>query len=123
MEIYIIELPKFDKYKKEIVNDDLNLWVKFINNPEVIDMENANKEINEAKKVLEEISNDKRERYLAELREKYIMDQKAIEDAGFDKGVKNEKVNTVRRMKKQKIDVEIISIATGLTVEEIQGLK
>ncbi len=42
----------------------------------------SNKEIKKAKKVLEEISQDGKERYLAELREKYIMDQKAIEDAG-----------------------------------------
>lgn len=32
------------------------------------------------------MSQDKNERYLAELRQKYIMDQKAIEDAGYDKG-------------------------------------
>ena len=34
------------------------------------------------------ISQDEHEQYLAELREKYIMDQKAIEDAGCDKGLK-----------------------------------
>ena len=36
----------------------------------------SNKEIVKAKKVLEEISQDEHERYLAELREKYILDQK-----------------------------------------------
>ena len=85
MEIYIIELPKFEKYQEINKNKNLNSWVKFIKNPEVIDM--SNKEIKKAKEVLEEISQDEREIYLAELlREKYIMDQKAIEGAGFDKG-------------------------------------
>ena len=72
-----IELPKFEKYKN---GSTLDPWVKFINDSKVIDM--SNKEIKKAKKVLEEISQDGKERYLAELREKYIMDQKAIEDAG-----------------------------------------
>ena len=45
------------------------------------------KVLKKAKEVLEKISQDKNERYLAELREKFIMDQKAIEDAGYDKGL------------------------------------
>lgn len=55
-----------------------------------------NAEINKAKEELEKISSDEHERYLAELREKYIMDQKAI---------------------------ETISQATGLTKEEIEKLE
>ena len=34
------------------------------------------------------MSQDSKERYLAELREKYIMDQKATESAGYIKGKK-----------------------------------
>ena len=50
-------------------------------------MENTNKEVKKAKEVLKEISQDEHERYLTELREKYILDQKAIEDAGYDKRI------------------------------------
>ena len=50
-------------------------------------MNEKNKSVEKAKKILEEISSDERERYLAELRQKYIMDQKAVADAGYDKGV------------------------------------
>ena len=84
-ELAIIELPKVAKYKE---NTSLDTWVNFIKNPEVIDMskENKNEAVKEAKKVLEDISNDEQERYLAELRQKYIMDQKAIEDKGIEKG-------------------------------------
>ena len=47
-----------------------------------------NAELKKAKKELEKISNDEHERYLAELREKYILDQKSIESAGYNKGKK-----------------------------------
>ena len=47
-----------------------------------------NEEIKNAKKVLETISQDERERRLTELREKYRMDQRAIMLAGYDKGLK-----------------------------------
>ena len=116
-----IELPKFEKYKN---GSTLDPWVKFINDSKVIDM--SNKEIKKAKKVLEEISKDGKERYLAELREKYIMDQKAIEDAGYDKGlndgIEKEKIEIAKRMKEQGIDTEKIKDITGLTIEEINNL-
>ena len=137
MEIYIIELPKFDRYKEK-TDKKLNSWVKFIENPEVVDMK-ENKEVSKAKKVLEEISQDEHERYLAELRQKYIMDQKAIEDAGFDKGLKvgiqqgiqqgiqsgmqQEKIAIAKNMKIQNIDIETISKVTGLSIDEIKNLK
>ena len=44
----------------------------------------GNEQIKKAKNVLEEISQEDRERYLAKLRQKYIMDQKAIEGDGYD---------------------------------------
>ena len=86
MEIYIIEIGKFKKYKGTERYKELDSWIKFIENPEVIDM--SNKEIVMAKKVLDEISQDEHERYLAEMREKYILDQNATEAAGYDKGLK-----------------------------------
>ena len=49
--------------------------------------EKNNDSLKAAKKVLEDISQDEHEIYLAELREKYIMDQKAIAAKGFDNGV------------------------------------
>ena len=133
MEIYIIELPKFERYQEK-TDKKLNSWVKFIENPEEVDMK-ENKEVNKAKKVLEEISQDEHERYLAELRQKYIMDQKAIEDAGFDKGFKagerhgiqqgiqQEKIAIAKNMKKQNIDIETICKITGLTIDEIKNIK
>ena len=124
LEIYIIELEKAKKIiQKE--NNTLSLWLQFINNPEVVrDMEN--REIKKAKKILEELSQDKRERRLTELREKYIMDQKAIHNHGYDKGIevgiKQGKIETAKKMRVKKMTIEEIVELTGLTKEEIEKL-
>ena len=109
LEIYIIEIEKFSKQTEKKANKNLNFWIKFIKNPEVITMcennenkkneENSSEEAKEAKELketmkaiekakekLEQISNDKHEKYLAELREKYIRDQYSIEAYGYDRG-------------------------------------
>ena len=133
MEFYIIELPKYEKYKEKTKNKELNRWIKFIKEPEVEEM-GDNKEIKKAKEVLEEISQDERERYLAELREKYILDQKAIEDAGYDKGLnhglelgrleeKKKILKIAQNLLKQNMSIEQIKEITGLTKEEIEKLK
>ena len=123
LEIYILEL---EKYKESKDKNELDIWINFLKNPEVVDMENNNTAVIKAKKVLEEISQDKRERYLAELREKYILDQRAIEDTGIEKGrklgIEEEKKSTAIRMKKEKLNIDVISKVTGLTKEEIENL-
>lgn len=129
IEIYIIELSKVEKYKN---GKPLDLWVEFIKNPKVIDMSNG--EIKKAKEILEKISQDKNERYLAELREKYIMDQKAIEGAGYDKGLNDgvkqgrkqgeekKTIELAKKMKQQGIDIEVIKKITGLSLDKINEL-
>lgn len=136
LEIYIIETEKAKNY---LTNEHTELisWLQFINNPEaIVDMENE--EIKKAKKVLEEISQDEREQRLTELREKYIMDQKAIHDHGYDKGLeegmkqgltqgietgtKKEKLEIAKKMKIEKIDLKTIEKVTGLTEEEINKI-
>ena len=137
MELYIIELPKFMKYK-ENSKERMNSWLKFIENPEVVKMD-EHVEINKAKKELEKISNNAHERYLAELREKYILDQKATDSAGYVKGKKDgkkegltegltkgkaEAINLVaKKLLEQGIAIEVISQATGLKKEEIEKLQ
>ena len=59
------------------------------------------------------------------------MDQKAIEAAGFDKGVKQgieqgkkeEQIKIAKKLLEQNIDINIISKVTGLTTEEIENLE
>ena len=55
------------------------------------------------------------------------MDQKAIEAAGFDKGLeqgkKEEKIKIAKKLLEQNIDIDIIIEATGLTKKEIENLE
>ena len=122
VELYIIEMPKVERYAK---NSILDTWVKFI-----IDMEDANmdnvEEIKQARKVLEEISQDEHEQYLADLREKYIMDMNNIESTGIRKGkelgeIKSKK-EIAQRMKAEGISIVLIVKCTGLSKEEIDKL-
>ena len=102
----------------------------------------GNEEIRKAKKVLDELSQNEHERRLAELREKYIMDQKAIEAAGYDKGLEDgkkqgieagvklgkkqgltaTKIEIAKEMKLQGYDHNAIKKLTGLSIEEIENL-
>ena len=96
-------------------------------------MEDEN--INKAKKVLETISQDERERRLTELREKYRMDQHAIMLAGYDKGLKEgieqglekgieqNKKDILEKLLKTNLSIEQIIEITGFTAEEIEKLK
>ena len=125
IEIYIIELPKFEKYMN---NTALADWVKFIINPKVIDM--SNEDVKKAKEALDELSQDEHARRLAELREKYIMDQKATEAAGYDKGLEKgmkqgleQGIKQIaKKLKAEGVDINIICKTTGLSIDEINNL-
>ena len=67
LSFYIIELPKFEKYKNK-ENDEA---------------------IKKARKVLNDISQDKYEREMAELRLKYVMKMKAEKQYVYDIGLKD----------------------------------
>lgn len=116
LEIYIIELNKVSSTKPK-ENNTLNMWLQFINNPkEKLFMENEG--IKKAKKVLEEISQDEREQRLTELREKYILDQNAVFDKGYELGIKD----IAKRLKEKNINIGEIAEITKLTEEEIEKL-
>ena len=121
-EIYIIELPKFEKY---VNNSELSTWVKFIKNPEVIKMSeiNNNEPLKKAQNVLNEISDNEMEEELAFQRLMYIMDKKAIEAAGFDKGEKNAKLKIAKILLNKNMPINDIIEITELTKEEIENLK
>ena len=141
MEIYIIEIEKFKKYQGTERYKELDSWIKFIENPEVVDM--SNKEIVMAKKVLDEISQDEHERYLAEMREKYILDQNATEAAGYDKGLKEGhkkgieegikqghekgveegKKEIAKKMLEEKLDLGLIEKVTNISKEELKKMQ
>ena len=89
-----------------------------------------NEEIKKAKEQLDKISQDKKERRLAELREKAIKDEMAIRDSGYnegrkeglEEGLKEGIKKTAKNMLEMKIDKEIILKVTGLTMDEIENM-
>ena len=119
LELYIIDLSKIEKYSE---STSLDTWVKFISNSEDLNMENADESIKKAKEVLDEISEDEHEQYLAHLREKYIFERQGIEEAGFDKGSKSKQIEIAKKMKEDNVDIKAIIKYTGLTKEEIEKL-
>ena len=144
LEVVIIELPKYMKYAEKERRENLNLWLEFLKNPEVKIMANVNDEkniketkqaIKKAQDKLEEISKDEHERYLAELREKYIMDQKAIQEYGYlkgveegiergiEQGIEKEKNEIAKKLIKEGMNIDVISKITGLDKEKIKKLN
>lgn len=85
-----------------------------------------NNEIKKAKEVLETISKDEKEIRLAELREKYRMDQHAVMLAGYDKGLKDgimqEKREIVKKLLENEVSLEQITKIIGLSKEEIENI-
>ena len=88
------------------------------------------KAIKDAQKNLEEISKDEHERYLAELREKYVRDQVAIQEYGYYKGIEEgieqgqlaEKLQIAKKLLEKGTKIEDIIEITGLTKEELEKL-
>ena len=131
LELVIIELPKYMKYAKREKRENLNLWLEFFKNPEVIMMANDNDEkdiketkeaIKKAQENLEQISKDEHERYLAELREKYIRDQVAVQEYGYIKGREEGRRSLINKMLENGATVEQIAKMLNVDVAEIENM-
>ena len=132
-EIHFIEIPKLKKInsEKDIV-DVLEGWVEFLRDPEsevVRKLEMTNKEIREAKDELYRLSMDEKERALYFIREKSIRDEISAlanaEEKGMERGIKKGERNKAIEIAKSLLDVldiETISIKTGLIIKEIEDI-
>ena len=86
-ELHIINLSKINTTKSQ--DKELLEWLYFLDNPEserVKQIMKTNKEIKTAKEKLNQISQDEKMRRIAELRQKAIMDEKAIYRKGNEVG-------------------------------------
>ena len=152
LEFHIINLKRMENKEPEVEKELLN-WCKFIINPESLGEEEMeeNKNIEKAKKVLEKISQDEKERDLAYRRERAIRDQNAIRQAGYfdgreegkregkieglkegkEEGLKegikkgriDEKIDIAKNMLLKNVDIQLISEFTNLTIDEINDIK
>ena len=139
--IVIIELEKLKGINdiKEIDNEELLNWCKFIKNPEEMEGEEMKNEyIKKAKEKLDEINQSEEERRLVEIRERTIRDEMAIRDSGYidgmkegekkgkiegkNEGIAEEKLQIAKIMLKKKMLLEDIIEITRLSKSEIESL-
>ena len=130
-EIHFIEIPKLEDCYDE--KDMLVPWIEFLKDPEsekVRNLEMSIEEIRQAKDELIKMSNDDIQRELYEMRAKTLKDKiSALNEAerkGIQKGIQEgEKKKAIEIAKSllDVLDVQTISLKTGLSVDEINKLK
>ncbi len=140
-EFNFIELKKFKKNKKELV-DVIDKWIFFIKNAEnieVIPNTITEKEILEAFDSAKKVNWTKKELntydYLSmkkgDRKAQIKTAKKAGEKIGREEGLKegekkgreDEKIEIVLKSLKEQVDIKLISIITGLTVKDILKIK
>ena len=129
-EIHFIEIPKLEEGTDE--KDMLVNWVEFLKDPEsekVRSLEMSIEEIRRAKDELIRMSNDDTQHEIYEMRAKTLKDKiSALNEAerkGIEKGKKEgEKSKAIEIAKSllDVLDIETISLKTGLSIDEIKRL-
>ena len=126
-EMHIIQLPKKGNLGEE--ETELSKWLEFLKDPEserVIEMMKEDEELQEAGEKLKIISKDEELQKLAEIREKAIMDEKAIYSLVIKEGKEQGRAEgiqeTARKMLEEKIEISTIMKITGMTKEELENL-
>ena len=117
---YFIELPKFRKINPNM-NEKLNQWIAFLDDydKELIKVaEEKNKTLEKARVEMNYLTGDEEVRRLAELREKWEMDYNSGMGHARREGIKE----VAKKMKEEKLAIELIIKMTGLTQEEIEKL-
>ncbi len=86
-----------------------------------------NEKILKAKEVLDRLNEDEEEREMAYRRQRAIMDQDAIREAGYDEGFEEGKekgkIDVARKMIDNNMSIDLIIEITGLTREQIENIK
>lgn len=113
-------------------DNELSNWGKFLLFPDDLDESILleNKEIAMAKKRLDDFRKNECEVYIAELRKKFILDQRNYEDTAYNHGKKEGKIEgkkeaqikVAKKMLKNNISIEDIMYLTDLSKEEIEKL-
>ena len=135
LELHILELPKIKR--EGIEKTDLIKWLKFIDNPKSKEEEGYIKEnvsIKEANEKLDKMLEDEHLRKIAEWREMAIIEENSMKKSAYRKGEargkqlgvvegeRKKQIEIARKMKKLKIEMDMIEKITGLTKEEIEKL-
>ena len=136
MEFHVIELPKLPEKLKE--DDSLLLWAKFINaeRKEEFDMlAEKSPYINSAYQHLQVISRDKEKRLEYEAREKAVRDHNQMMKEARERGMQEGRregicegrresiIEVAKNLIKMGLGTAEISMGTGLSENEIEGLR
>ena len=134
LQIHIIELQKF---KYNLLELDLNCWLKFFTMKDKDNKEAIMSELVKEKPIMEEVQKrynkfikdrlmmneyDKREAYLYGNQIMLEEERRLGKEEGIKEGIKETKISMALNMKKDGVDVNIISKYTGLSIEEIKKL-
>ena len=126
LDICIIKLSKMEK--KENYTDEerkaLN-WCKFLKFPDRMEenIMSENPSIKAAKDEWEKLNLNDEDREISESREIYERDMSAVKETGYREG-KEEGIEKVAiELLKEKVDIQLISRTTGLSIEELEKLK
>ena len=125
IELVIIEIPKIYKLKGTENEDKLLEWIYFLDNPNSKAVEKImenNKGIREAKKKLEDMSNDVIMQRLAEWAESAEHDEASVKAMARRKGMEDGVKKVAKNMKQKGIEIETIIELTNLSKEEIEEL-
>lgn len=125
LELRIIEIPKAEKVLEKEKYNRIAQWLLFLDNPNTERVEEIMKENEEVKKagsVLHVMSEDEKLQRLAELREKWELDERSALSSAREDGIEEEKFKIAKRMKEKGMTIEEIEELTELTKQEIEEL-
>ena len=125
LEIRILELEKVRKAYSDNKDDEKAQWLLFLDDPnsqEVKEIMEKNYKIKDATFIVREMSEDEQMQRIADLREKAIMDEKAIYAAGIEQGKLEQQENIVKKLYKMKKTIMEISQIVDMTEDEIKKI-
>ena len=108
------------KFKDGLYHDEIENWIKFVNNYENYNTYDAG--ISKAKEKLSKLRYDDETLTVIKSIEEKEMDNEAAKYNSHQEGLKEGKIEIAKNMLKLNIDVNIISQSTGLDIEEIKNL-
>ena len=138
LELHIIEIPKAKRVLAKEANNRIAQWLVFLDNPNterVEEIMEKNEDVKKAKEVLSQMSEDEELQMLAELREKWDLDERSALASARDEGIeegrqegkqegeRNKSIEIATNMLKEGTSVEFIQKVTGLAKEEIEKLS
>lgn len=136
LEVRIIELNKAkDMYRNNKKDEKAMLFLDNPNSKEVKTIMKENEEINDAVIKVKEMTEDEKMERLAFLRQKAIMDEDGIRDAGYEDGYasgekdgksagnKQARKEIAKKLLKKGLSKEEVSEITNLTIKEIEKIK